>query len=74
VIKFVIDLPQVGGFLQVLRVSSSNKTDRHDINETLLKVALKHHQTSNIKMEHPGHTGLGWSSYTWPSTSRVTLS
>jgi hypothetical protein len=27
-------------------VSSTNKTDRHDITETLLKVALKHHQTN----------------------------
>jgi hypothetical protein len=25
-------------------VSSTNKTDRHDITEILLKVALKHHQ------------------------------
>jgi hypothetical protein len=37
VIKFVSDLWQVGGFL---RVSSTNKTDHHDINEILLKVAL----------------------------------
>jgi len=33
-IKFVSDLRQVGGF------SSTNKTDRHDITEILLKVAL----------------------------------
>jgi hypothetical protein len=38
VIKFVSDLRQVGGFLWV---SSTNKTDRHDINEILLRVALK---------------------------------
>ena len=31
---------QVGGFLLVLLVSSTNKTDRHDITEILLKVAL----------------------------------
>jgi hypothetical protein len=31
---------QVGGFLRVLRVSSTNKTDRHDKTEILLKVAL----------------------------------
>jgi hypothetical protein len=37
VIKFVSDLRQVGGFLLV---SSTNKTDRHDITEILLKVAL----------------------------------
>jgi len=39
VIKFVSDLLQISGFL----VSSTNKTDRHDIIEILLKVALKHH-------------------------------
>ena len=27
-------------------VSSTNKTDRHDITEALFKVALKHHQTN----------------------------
>jgi len=36
-IKFVSDLRQVGGFL---RFSPPNKTDRHDISEILLKVAL----------------------------------
>jgi len=40
VIKFVSDLRQVGGFLRVLWVSSTNKTERHDITEILLKVAL----------------------------------
>ena len=40
-IKFVSDLRQISGFLQVLDpVSSTNKTDRHDITEILLKVAL----------------------------------
>jgi hypothetical protein len=38
VIKFVSDLRQVGGLISP--VSSTNKTDRHDITETLLKVAL----------------------------------
>ena len=44
--KFVSDLRQVSGFLRVLRfspgtpVSSTNKTDCHDITEILLKVAL----------------------------------
>ena len=42
VIKFVSDLRQVGGFLRVLPVSSTNITDRHDITEILLKVALNH--------------------------------
>jgi hypothetical protein len=41
VIKFVSYLRQVGGFPRV-PVSSINKTDRHDITEILLKVALKH--------------------------------
>ena len=40
VIKFVSDLRQVGGFLRGTPVSSTNKTDRHDITEILLKVAL----------------------------------
>ena len=41
-IKFVSVLRQVGGFLWVLwdPVSSTNKTDHHDITEILLKVAL----------------------------------
>jgi hypothetical protein len=39
VIKFVSDL-QVDGFLQALPFSSTNKTDRHDITEILLKVVL----------------------------------
>jgi hypothetical protein len=39
VIKYVSDMRKVGGFLQVL-VSSTKKTDRHDITETLLKVVL----------------------------------
>ena len=40
VIEFDSDLRQVGGFHRVLRVSSTNKTDRHDITEILLKVTL----------------------------------
>jgi hypothetical protein len=39
VIKFIGDLRQVGGFLGP-PVSSTNKTDRQDIAEILLKVAL----------------------------------
>jgi hypothetical protein len=34
----ISDLQQVGGFLRVLRVSSINRTDRHDIAEILLKL------------------------------------
>ena len=37
--KFVSDLRQVGGFL-FIPVSSTNKTDHHDITKILLKVAL----------------------------------
>jgi hypothetical protein len=40
VIKFVSDLRQVGSLLWVTPVSSSNKTDSHNITEILLKVAL----------------------------------
>jgi hypothetical protein len=40
VIKFVSDLQQVSGFLLVLQFPFTNKTDRHDITEILLKVAL----------------------------------
>jgi hypothetical protein len=39
VINFVSDLQQVSGFLWAL-VSSTNKTDHHNITEILLKVAL----------------------------------
>jgi len=39
-IKFVSDLRQVGGFLRVIHVSSTNKTDRNNITEIMLKVAL----------------------------------
>ena len=42
-IKFVSDLRQVhevGGFRRIFEFSSTNKTDRHDIAEILLKVAL----------------------------------
>jgi hypothetical protein len=38
------DLWQVGGFAGTL-VSSTNKIDRHDITEILLRVALKHHKS-----------------------------
>ena len=40
VIKFVSDLQQVGGFFPGTPVSSTNKTDRYDITDILLKVAL----------------------------------
>jgi hypothetical protein len=37
VIKFVSDLLQVCGFLRVLPLSSTNKTDCHETTEILLK-------------------------------------
>ena len=40
VIKFVNDLRQIDGFSPDTPVCSTNKTDRHDITEILLKVAL----------------------------------
>jgi hypothetical protein len=40
VMKFVSDLQHVGGFHQVILVSSTNKSDLHDITEILLKVEL----------------------------------
>jgi len=39
-IKFVNDLQQVDVFLLDTPISSTNKTDRHNITEILLKVAL----------------------------------
>ena len=40
-IKFVSDLRQVGAWFSLgTPVSSTNKTDRHDITEILLKVAF----------------------------------
>jgi hypothetical protein len=40
VIKFVSDLRHVGVFSPAIAVSSTNKTDCHDIAEILLKVVL----------------------------------
>ena len=38
------DLRRVGGFLPCTLVSSTNKTDLHNITEMLLKGALNHKQ------------------------------
>jgi hypothetical protein len=46
---FVSDSQQVGGFLQVLRVSSTNKTDCHEITEILLKLAIN---TINLNLNN----------------------
>jgi hypothetical protein len=45
-IKFVSDLQQFGGFYPGTPVSSTNKTDPHNITEVLLKVALNTITTS----------------------------
>jgi len=51
VIKFVSYLRQVGGFLRAIRFPSPIKTDRHNIAEILLKVALNTtNQTNCPKM------------------------
>jgi hypothetical protein len=47
VMKFVSDFWQVS-FFSGTPVSSTNESDRHDIAEILLKVALKHHNPSPI--------------------------
>ena len=55
VIKFVSDLWQVGCFLWSPQVSSTNKTDCHDITEILLKVALntiKQNKQQNCKVRN----------------------
>jgi hypothetical protein len=39
-IKIVNDLKQVGGFRRLTPISSTNKTDHHEITEILLKDAL----------------------------------
>ena len=50
VIKFVSDMRKVGSFSTVTSVSFTNKTDRHDISEILLKVALNTiTQTNNMR-------------------------
>jgi len=43
VIKFVCDLRQVSGFLQVLHVSSTNKTKCHSIAEIFFESGIKQH-------------------------------
>jgi hypothetical protein len=50
VIKFVSALRQVGGFHRVFPVSSTNKTDRHDVTEILLKVGIKNHKMKELSL------------------------
>jgi uncharacterized membrane protein YcgQ (UPF0703/DUF1980 family) len=56
VIKFVSDLRQGGGFL-CLPISSTKKTDGHDITETLLKVALNTIKQTNNTINRYIHCG-----------------
>jgi hypothetical protein len=46
VIKFVSDLRQVGGFPPV---SSTDKTDRHNIIEIIVESVVKHHKPNQTK-------------------------
>ena len=43
VIKSVSKLRQVGGFFPGIPVSSTNKTDCHNLTEILMKQGVKHH-------------------------------
>jgi hypothetical protein len=58
VIKFVSDLRQVHGFPLRTPVSSTNKTDCHDITEILLKVPLNTiiHPPSSLPYFFPSKT------------------
>ena len=60
VIKFVSDLRQVGGFIPGPPVSSTNKTERHDITEILLKVTFStiHYQPLHCCMNVGGEIVL----------------
>ena len=54
-------------------VSSTNKNDRHDITEILLKVALKHHNPPTITTNTRVHV-LGMSNrITWPESIKFVL-
>jgi hypothetical protein len=53
VIQFFSDLRQVGGFSPGPTVSSTNKTDRHDITEILLNLALNTIKQTNLPMAGP---------------------
>jgi hypothetical protein len=58
VIKLVSDLRQVGGFLRILRLSSTNKTDHHDITEVLLKVAFNTIKQKQKQTDYVGGISL----------------
>jgi len=48
VIKFVSDLRQIGWFSPGTSISSTNKTDRHDIIENIVKSGIKHYNPNPI--------------------------
>jgi hypothetical protein len=52
VIKFVSDLQQVGDFLLSPPISSTNKTDHHNITEIALKVALNTIKPTNQSIKY----------------------
>jgi hypothetical protein len=52
VIKFVSDLQQVCGFLQVTPVSSTSKTDHHDITEVLFLILYTDTKMTLFPMIH----------------------
>ena len=58
VIKFVSDMWQIGGLFLGILVSSTNKTDHHDITEILLKVVLNTIKQSSIIVYFIVNTGL----------------
>ena len=74
-IKFISDLLQVGGFSPNSPVSSTNKTDHHDLTEILLKVALnitKQTKQSYIFFSTPLHITLLYIFFD-PFTYNITL-
>ena len=72
-VKFVSDLEEVGGFFPGTTVSSINKTDRHEITETLLKVALNTINQLNQPTIFSGikKFTLYYSTWTWLSCPAV---
>ena len=50
VIKFIIDLWQVGCFSPGTPISSTNKTNRHDITEYIVKSGVKHHNPTPLSI------------------------
>ena len=64
VIKYFRDLRQVGGILRVLKFPQPMKTDRNDITEILLKVALNTIKQPNKQIK-PNAVDLHWVEVEW---------